>query len=453
MKQDNKLGRVDRGWDKMTVSLDQKMPQKKDRKRRFLFWLFFGGFILLAGISIYIHTSQTNHAQEVVEKQNPIVLNSNQEDKHSNESNLNSSDNSTTTDIINSEGGVINESSIITNNNESEKQNTDEPNISTSLVELSEKSSSIKKVINQDQIVIENTKALNYDKYSDLSTKAIIIVDNAEVTESLLNKDDLIVDSSVDPDSLIESHSTDIPPAHRFEAILSLAQIKSNISLLETSFIRSLVNKPSFSYPIEVSKKPKLKTQFGIAGSGLYAPNLRMKGLSARIQTDITQAKFNAGLFAGFGILNKKASTIDTLFSPTEQEDMLGALQDTSIYTSAKYSKVNLKNLVYLDFGMQFKYKFNPHLNVFSSLGIEYYFNSTFADEDSNNLANVSSGFQYPPTKIDNQIIPFLELGFGLQISRQLSLNAIYNNSFRPIIDDEESYYPHKISLGIKFNF
>ena len=33
MKQDNKITRVDKGWDKMIVTLDDQMPQKKKRRR------------------------------------------------------------------------------------------------------------------------------------------------------------------------------------------------------------------------------------------------------------------------------------------------------------------------------------------------------------------------------------------------------------------------------------
>lgn len=453
MKQDKTYSRVDKGWVKMAITLDQKMPSKEDKDRKFFIWFWWGALsILLVGAALWFtlngqgKSKSNDFAERQTEMSNPDVMepNTNEtlESQFMYNEEVEKSKKMSSDDQTQRKKSIDIKKEVKSKSPERIFAVTDsKPTLSASdgKSSLTEGSKD-----NQEYVVQTIPQAPASDGISTTVTntdnnlsesKAITFVDEKE-NQSLKTQNESI---------LLE------PFAERqITSVINLSAIKIlNVQPLEHQLVVPLVDFDYATIPnIEPIKQKNLRMGGSVGLQGLLAHNVNMKG--GRIQGDfgVIGSKFGFKIFAGLGQL-RKTSTFDILDATALEEDMLSA--GAEISNPGLTTNETLTRLNFWDTGLMLEYYPVKNLTLKIAGGMQNFYGTTFDDQSRSQLNNeiLLSGFDL---KIDDSLVPFAEYGIDLNIGNKFSAVLSYRRAFNKIIKrEDEQFSTNHISAGIKY--
>ncbi|MBT8191402.1 MAG: hypothetical protein KJO29_13305 [Bacteroidia bacterium] len=461
MKQDNTHGRIDRGWDKMVLTLDEKMPVRQEKDRRFflLFW-FLTGIVTISflyiGIAGFFNQSKgpndsikniaaVEHEETGIDTQfetATIIASKTKNDKAE----------ATEAEVIHSETQVeetevlISEKQVLTVSNASSK----EP-ISQIITNNDPNNPDLLKSPVSDNKTHVESPSLN-ESVQDVS----IAHSRSESINSPTNNStgDISIASSERKVAFNEHENAD----HVNTSVQkNLSQLKSLSSILPqldyTSEYLSLDY--DFSKPVSIELNTPVQTSFsaGIDAMALQAPNLGMWGAQGRISGLINMNKTSIGPFFGYGHLSKSGtSDSESLTAPIGAED-IDLTNEVFNQNPGKTSHDFLSSLNYLDFGLTVKYQLTRPLSLGINGGLSRYFSVdpiTVQRVDSGALG--ASSNEPINILIEDKLIPFTEIILRWEVTPHFGFNIGYHHEFSPVIDQaDESFYGHRVSLGMGY--
>ena len=256
MKSDNKNSRVDRGWNSMEVLLDERMPQKKDKRRVLIIFFLFG--LLLA---IVFNNIMTSEMSPMAEHQASDIIKSND--------NKDSQNAALTNKALEQNARALN-----SNNTEAtEKENT-----------VSQKQNNNPDISSNEEEKSINTKTSNTSKniLNSNNQKQVLAINNQEKQESAM------IESRLSENALVENKSSDESDQMDSQSSEALSDVS------QTGFDAT----PSFeNKQLEVKSIPSLGlTQLNIP---TVIPNMHLtaEGFINPVQESLKRTNIYAGIF------------------------------------------------------------------------------------------------------------------------------------------------------------
>jgi len=431
MKQDNVQSRIDKGWDKMHVTLDHKLPQRK--KRRAILWWILGVGITVA-ILLYILThTMTIEDNSISEIKHQLAKISPVESDFK----AGSSSNNTKVSEINKVGLSTHTdnketfSKLVTRNNKDQNSKTLKPIISE------EKESIPFNSNNRNQFLLQS-------KTHEISNNR----------DKNINEDSAFINIKNDtPQQMPEEIGNPKISTQSTKHILPIHLLNVQGNSIESDVHYSIGNPINLSptkVTINSNKNSPVSTSFtfGMGTDYLYKP--KAFGLSPSIGINISKSRFS---------LNAKASYTRTFNKSSESGSPAGVLSSADVLSIAEINLDSTVNVIetmnsesphYISIGINLQYELGRRLSIIGGFGREFHLGSqvfnTFSDP-----AVMSNTIDETIT-VDHRNTNYLESGINYSITPRLSLEANYRyviNSYLDISNDETNKDSAKVSFNI----
>ena len=473
MKQDN-MSRIDKGWDKMSVTLDEKMPQKKDRRRGILYWMFRGAVASALAILVFVYLGHDNGSEKehlVINESNSSEILNSTKDTGQNISTANG----TQASIDNTQGNLNSESDITNQATELKEEEliplkasseNNPPSQNNNIVDLTSSSplTDTDKTANThinpqpvnisldefDKSLASTITSVNKQKSATASTETEI----GDTTYQVMREDKNVYDHVLLRTAnnqqfflyilipVMTLPAMDIKP-------LSYTNVDRKLDALldDYRFV-------DFKRSSESTVKRTANSRFIVYGAGQYAYDLEMAGWYVRPSYQLSFSRFSTGLVAGFGCLRKKAKELD--LRAVNEADMEDALTPGAMVIEENqglYISNELENIKYLELGWVNSYRVLNSVELMNVLGYRKYFNSTYAPTGFN--PNLSGGFiQFIDYDLDRREVVFTDFGITVRLHPKWSLSSIYHHEFSALIErDDKTVKGNSFSLAIAYRF
>ncbi|NNE26581.1 MAG: hypothetical protein HKN09_07040 [Saprospiraceae bacterium] len=450
MKQDN-ISRVDKGWDKMSITLEEKMPVEKDRRRGILFWLWPGptlAALVLTGIILAIISPSKDEPSKVPHNSKAIIA-------EKSVANITPTDKSELQEVLQTTELVKGE-----NSNQTNSEGTNESN--TILSQTTDHSHNTELAIEDSHSSLQTTTASEHsgiEHVSAIITKSIHNSENLNSTDSSIDAEyQVISDDNNVYDHLISEQTEQ--PQHILDLllpVLPLPMLKiSPISFIsKTNNVKDIVGTQmlisSVPQTIDIQKK-KLNTGLIVTAGGQYAYNLNMGGWHAGATYQMSFSKFSTGPALGFGCLRKTSTGGEILaadISDMEDQTTSGAIEN--IVNPGRYLNGSFTHTKFIDIGWSNAYRILPGLEVFNIIGYRRYLSTQFDTDESRQTSNIflSTPFNY---NLDRKALLFSDFGVDIRIHPRWSLSAFYHYEFTNIIEREDlNVNGNAVGLGVNY--
>ena len=432
MKQDNTNGRIDRAWNKMVLTLDEKLPVKDDKDRKFilLLWFLLG---LIAINLLYFGLNDLSNQSQMSSQGTKSIVELNNSQRPDSESN------------------IVTTPTEISENGKRSKVKTE--------LGLTESTHSLKKdnsipYQNRDSFEnFENEQSLKKD-ISDQYSHALQKVNKTTYNTTEIPPNSFPQNSNEDAP---ETELTQITKVTRNTILISKLQHIEIIPSYVIYYPRHITPSLLITNPVVEIQKPQSVTFVsGVEIFATRATDLKMWGILGRISGSLNMNKTSLSLFGGYGYMWKSATQLDESSGiPIAVEDLGPSNQGSDFNDPGQKSYDLTENLRYLDFGIGIGYQLNRPFSISLNGGLTKYFRPDPVDIlriDSNALG--SEFFETYNILVENNLNPFAELNLQWNINHHLGLQLVYHHEFNPLIDqDDASFYGQRIHLGLGYNF
>lgn len=443
MKQGNiNKSRVDRGWERMELLLDDKAHKKP------FFFPFWGKALLLGSIAAIVLVS--------------YLWNTSQQEKPVTEYTIPLAEVPVKNEIDNKPTQTISlniENENSTNSITDSQENTTD---ATSSVKLNNSIKTTTALSYANSEVNENIKAFPDQSKTEAS---FINTNNSNSNNSLANE--TIAHTSIQENQSVNRNNQNKPIviSRAFEQIDGLDPIaKSMINFDYSNEPIGLKLNPSI---VELSKSnSKWKRVSSIAALGSYETGLSSIGSGVMLKSGWKKSSVEISPFVSVNYLNSNLNVYDFAISADQNRVVANnpegideidpiSMQMEDVQGASAFEETKLKVLpkhnLYLDVGLMCTKYFNK-LGLSLGSGLEYYFKNLSLQQEDNSAFNISVG----STEVNDLNESSRFHGFALarvnyKLSNSTQLILDYKKGLNSIFSaDEVRYNPSQLRLGIE---
>jgi hypothetical protein len=488
MKQDKNMERIDKGWQAMNTLLDEKMPQKKRRRKFIFFWLFLA--IGLLGSNMVFDNFINTHDVNIQEENFQVVTNSivNIPTKKTDKSS-NSKTNSESIEVSNTEIKSVTEESFpsdirkksITESTNTKsissiKENDKKVNQRVIIESKSSNRTSIPVTKPQDQKEIKAVdQKIEIQKQIDI--KRIIEINKPQKPlasfdqELQLNNDNISIDNIVTTEDKLANQKT--------KSKNKLA----GIALLPSIIVASKLN---YDYPIIAIAHDRLidpvksrransfNLNYGLKTSGTYLTNIKAYGVSPSAFVEFEKnAKWGIGFEIMSSFVTRANDSTDALRDPIlntdGNPDGIGApigLEDNEFLDAQIISEIDRSKVIsayttnFNSIGLNLYsfFNINSRLRLSLGLGLEQFYGT----KSLNNVYVLGNDFaanSYDPRLSTylfsySKIIANANIGLSYSISNKMNVFANYNYGLANLVEEIDlEIKTNRVNLGLSYTF
>lgn len=458
MKQDSPIhNRVDRGWESMSVILDQKMPEKKEKK--FILWLILPALLLLAGTFFFLNNRSVKNYNSV--QVSADVTTSQQTDLNSNKT-------------------LKNTVSSDVENDPTETENTPLKKTNTLIQDASQKIIEDDKLGTQDQKIdipkerkstVQKNKTLEKINYVSTAHVAAEPLRQAKTSTEKNKTTVAVIQASTPPIneviSLSNHQKTELKPSLKNEGIqfigrpeliftLPLSKINSNNNSSRAFGKWNALSIPDIA-EIKIRQTKSKVIVWGIELAVENVPGLESFGYSGGLFSQYKIGKFGIGISTGLGTTFERPSgdSSDLAIEPvltgetTTNTNGSGTLSDEN---QDRFISDKISNTYFYYSSLDLSFQAGKSISFNTALGFENYYKlqSRSGDEIELDL----SGFLLAGESQYNTFVPYVELGIRFHISNHFSIHTNYRNAVKDlVVNSTDSKNTSKIQLGLAYQF
>ena len=457
MKQDSNIQRVDKGWDRMNILLNEEMPQKKKR-RKFFIILFFLGLAIIASRLYFSLESRSNN--------NPVAI-------------TKSTDKSSKSDQHNSNQIALNtnKSTQLIPEEKNESLNYDSKNTSEAIADHNSEhsqgesphNSSIKKQDKKSSIlsrnIIQNETAVQTSTQSDNTTNNSAIYANSESEKTIDIKNSNY--SNTSNTVVIKPSVSHLYPIKNLHFNLLKFNHEREIKLAALTNIKPL-NSPQITNSFDIN--------YGISTSGFYNTDINLLGLASGLFGEIEiNKRWGLGITAGYGhskrnvtaanrLDNNDASGVDlpdgeglpTSLGSDLDENLEGQFVLNAITTEERLTLIEqlTNNFSHANISIYGFYKPSTNVRFNLGIGLDQF---KYAKSINNILVideryNSAIPFLSPRIFNNSRIIPKVDFGIGYSIFQNFEVFSKYEFALKNFYADPEiRLKTHRAHVGIRY--